>query len=120
MSTTTVKSFVKQFLAIIQGDDAKAKAEKVFRQAQSALNTYISSSTGDTIELEDKVEEAANKLAIARVNGGENITDRAAYVRNLLSAKNALTEAQENLEKHKVKLAFFKEELANLELDVTE
>lgn len=118
MNTKTVKSFVKGFLALVKGDTDEAKAEKVFRQAQSALNTQIAVLTGDSVRKEDAVSEAKEALEKARVNNGELISDRERYVRNILDAKNTLTYVEEELEKHVEKLAFLKGELTNLEKDV--
>lgn len=119
MNTKTVKSFVKGFLALVKGDTDEAKAEKVFRQAQSALNTQTAILTGDSVRKEDAVAEAQEKLENARVNNGNIISNRETYVQNLLDAKNALTEAEEALDKHEAKLEFLKEELTNLESDVS-
>ena len=115
MGKTKVTSFVNQFLAYVKGDTAQVQAEKVFRQAQSALNVSISSLTGDTVNFEDAITEAEENLLAARINKGLAITDRSAYVSQLLSAKNKLTTAEENLEMHNQKLNFLKETLTALE-----
>lgn len=104
-------TFVKQVVAILKGDDAEATGQKILRQADSALKTQIASLTGDTISLEDAVENAQENIVNARVNGAEQIKDRNLYVSNLLKAKNALTDAEENLASHKEKLAFLESEL---------
>jgi DNA repair ATPase RecN len=114
----TIKSFVKGFLAILKGDSDTVQAEKVFRQAQSALNTHISNCNGDTIDFEDKVTAAEEALQFAKVNNGVSIANRTTYVENLLNAKNNLTTAQDALKKHKAKITFLKEQLAELESDV--
>lgn len=119
MVKTKVTSFVNQFLAYVKGDTEQVQAEKVFRQAQSALNVSISSLTGDTVNFEDAISEAQENLAAARVNKGLVITDRSSYVSQLLSAKNRLTTAEENLEMHNQKLDFLKETLAALEKEET-
>lgn len=111
MSKTTIKSFVKQFVAAVKGDDATVVAEKVFRQAQSALNSQISSLQGDTVGLEDAVGDAKEALDKARINYGGVISDRNYYVRTLLDRKNAVTKAEEALETHKEKIDFLKAEL---------
>lgn len=121
MSTNTtvkMKSFVKEFIAVVVGDDATAKGEKVFRQASSALNTQIASLKGDLISKEDALEEAKDAQKLARVNKGNFITDRNDYVAQLLSAKNTVTQAEEALELHKKKIAFLESELASLNADV--
>lgn len=105
-------SFVNSFVAFIEGDDAKVIAEKAYRQSQSALKSHISSYEGDTIDLEEKVSEAKEELAKAEVNFGKKITDRKAYVSQLFSYQNKVTEAEEALEDHVAKIDFLKERLA--------
>lgn len=111
----TMKSFVKEVVAILKGDDAEATGQKILRQADSAFKTQIASLTGDTIGLEDKLEDAKENLRLARLNNGVVISDRNNYVRNLLNAKNALTEAEEELENHFAKLTFLQEQAALLD-----
>ena len=113
-----MNSFVKSFVAIITGDDAEAKAQKAYRQALSGLKSQISSLEGDTVNFEDRLEEAKEAQAKARVNNGEPITDRDQYVENLFDAKNDLTEAEQELEEHKARIDFLKEELNTLETEV--
>ena len=111
-------SFIEEIVALIQGDNAEAKAQKIKRQADSALKTQIATLTGDTIVLEDKLEEAKENLRLARLNYGEEIKEiekRTQYVQNLIKAKNAVTEAQENLNTHLETLDFITKELASLE-----
>ena len=110
-----MKSFVKEVVAILQGDNAEATGQKILRQADSALKTQIASLNGDTITLEDTVEYAQENLRIARVNNGKLITDRNVYVRSLLEAKNKLTDAQDALEAHLEKIAFLQGEYDSLD-----
>lgn len=105
-----MKSFVKQVVAVLKGDDAEAMGQKILRGADSALKTQIASLNGDTISLEDNVEAAAEGLALARINHGQIISDRNGYVSELLKAKNKLIDAEEALEVHKEKLAFLESE----------
>ena len=114
----TVKSFVKQFVAQIKGDDAEVKAQKALRQADSALKTQIASLEGDVISLEDRVTDAKERQALIRINSGQPITDRTSYVRNLLDAKNSVTLAEDALKIHKEKIAFLKGELDSLNSEV--
>lgn len=113
-----VKSFVKQFVAVVKGDDAEAKGQKVLRQADSALQSQIASLKGDTITLEDKLLSAQEAQDLARVNNGNAIASREAYVRNLLDAKNNVTYAEEALKAHKEKIAFLVGELDSLSKEV--
>lgn len=113
-----MKSFVKQFVAVVKGDDAEAQGQKVLRQADSALQSQVASLNGDTITLEDSVTSAKEALDLARVNNGQVIIDRSYYVRNLLNAKNKVTEAEEALKSHKEKIAFLESELKALSEEV--
>lgn len=114
----TMKSFVKQFVAIIEGDNTAAQAQNAYRQADAALTSQISSLEGDTVDKEQAVEEAKEKQKSARVNGGQKIENRPQYVANLLSAKNRVTEAEEALEVHLKKIAFLKAEKEEISKEV--
>ena len=118
MKMSTMKSLVKSFVATVTGDDATQKAEKAFRQAQSALKSQISSLEGDTINLEDRVTDAKEAQAQARINHGNPITDRNSYVASLISNKNAVVLAEKALKEHLDKVSFLKSELSALEEEV--
>ena len=113
-----IKSFVKEFAAILKGDDSTALAEKALRQADSALKTQIASLKGDTITFEDAVTDAKEAQALARVNNGQNITNRGSYVQNLLEKKNAVTKSEEAYDAHLAKIAFLEGELEALNNEV--
>ena len=110
MSVSKTKSFVKEVVALLKGDDAEATAQKILRQADSAFKTQIAALNGDTIALEDGVDEAKENLRLTRLNHGESIKDRNQYVRNLLDAQNKLTAAEEALESHLEKLKFLEDQ----------
>ena len=114
MSKTKVKSFINSFVALVSGETDTVVAEKVWRQAESALASQIPALKGDLVTLEDKVEEAKEFLAKVRLNHGKLIERREGYVEGLLRAKNAVTNAEENLADHKEKIAFLESELKNL------
>src|SRR5574344_1891504 len=109
-----LNSFAKQFVAIIKGDDAEAKATKVWRQAESAFKVQIAALGGDLIRKEDSVSQAEEKLAKALVNGGNEITDRDAYIANLISAQESLRQSQKNLTAHKETINHREVQSANL------
>lgn len=109
-----LNSFATQFVAAIKGDNAEVQAQKAWRSADSALKVQIANLDGDVIRKEDKVESAKEQLASARINGGNVITDREAYVANLISAKEKLTQAEKELAAHVKTTDFLKEEYANL------
>lgn len=117
-NTKKIASFVRQFVAAVKGDNVEVLAQKALRQADSALKTQISSLEGDTIAKEDRVTDVKEAQEAARINRGQPITDRNAYVRNLLDAKNNVTLAEEDLKTHKEKIAFLKGELDALNAEV--
>lgn len=119
-TSATVKSFIKGFVALVQGDTAEAQAQKVFRQVQAALNTQIAVMTGNSVEKEEAVEDAKDALNKARLNYGKELSssDRTRYVQNLIDASNALKEAEEDLVAHNETLEFLKAELAALESEI--
>lgn len=120
MGTTTVKSFIKEFIAHVKGDEVAAKAEKVFRQAESALKSHIASLQGDTIGLEDKVKEAEENAKKSLINFGETIVDRADYVSNLLKKENAAISAKEEHASHLLNVKFLEDKLKSLYEEVEE
>ena len=112
-----LNSFAKQFVAIIKGDDAEAKAAKVWRQAESAFKVQIAALGGDLIRKEDTVTQAEEKLAKALVNNGNEITDRDAYIADLISAQEFLRHSQKNLTAHKDTIEFLEEQYALLKAE---
>ena len=114
---TKLNSFAKQFVAIIKGDDAEAKAAKVWRQAESAFKVQIAALGGDLIRKEDAVAQAEENLSKRLVNHGNEITDRDNYIANLISSKEALKTAEKQLAAHKETIAFLEEQYALLKAE---
>ena len=112
-----LNSFAKQFIALLNGDDAEAKAAKVWRQAESAFKVQIAALGGDLIRKEDAVTQAEEKLAKALVNNGCEIIDRDAYISNLISAQEALRQAEKQLQAHKDTIKFLEEQYAKLKAE---
>lgn len=112
------KSFIKQFIAAVKGDTDEVLAQKVLRQADSALKSQIASLQGDTINLEDAVTNAKEGEASLLINNGALITSKEMYVKNLLLAKNKTTEAEENLRTHLEKIAFLEAKLKAINEEV--
>ena len=112
-----LNAFVKEFVAIIKGDEAEAKAAKVWRQAESAFKVQIAALGGDLIRKEDTVTQAEEKLTKALVNNGCEIIDRDAYIANLISAKESLKQAEKQLAAHKETIAFLEEQYALLKAE---
>lgn len=115
-----VSSFIKQFIAVVQGDTAEATAQKVLRQADSALSTQLNNLKGDLVDKEGALQDAKDNLALARLNDGKDLpgSERPRYVERLFKAKNAVTLAEEDLEKHKAKIEFIESELKSLKEEV--
>jgi multidrug resistance efflux pump len=113
-----LNSFVKQFAAILKGDDAEAKAAKVWRQAESAFKVQIASLNGDLIRKEDTVTVAEENLEKALVNNGNEIGDnRDGYIANLIAKKEALRQAVKQLAAHEDTIEFLEEQYALLKAE---
>lgn len=111
VAKTTV-SFVKQFVALIKGDDDEALAQKVFRQADAALNTHIAILKGELINKEESLETAKENQIKALLNNGKQISDRDSYVEGILAAENAVIQAEKALKAHQDKLALLESKSA--------
>lgn len=110
-----IKSFLREFKAVMNGDSDGVTAEKAFRQSQSALATAIATVTGDLIAKEDAVEAAQERLRRVRVNNGQLITDRSEYLRNLVDARNDLIGAEQALADHRELIEFYQTEKSKAE-----
>lgn len=109
---TNVSLFFKLILAVIKGDDAEATAIKIQKKAIAALTAQIAAKVYHTLTLEDLLEAAEVELGVARVNGGDLITDNDKYIRVLLTRKMEFDTAVENLNTHKKTIKFLEEELS--------
>lgn len=112
-----LNSFIALTMAILTGDDNKAIAAKNWRKADSAFQSHISNLEGQTVDLEDKLQDAQEKFEKALVNYGKPIENRTVYMDAIIRAKNAVTEAQENLDNHMQNLADLREIHTNLSVD---
>jgi DNA repair exonuclease SbcCD ATPase subunit len=98
MNTTVAKTFIKQFVAMVKGDDAEVMAAKVQRKAKAALDSELANLNGELVDKEQALEDAKENLAKAIINNGYEIHDRRSYVRTLLEAEQAITKAEDSLE----------------------
>ena len=112
-----LNSFAKQFIALVKGDETEAKAAKVWRQAESAFKVQIAALGGDLIRKEDAVVQAEENLAKRLVNNGNEITDRDAYISNLISAQEVLRQSQKNLTAHRDTIVFLEKQYAKLKAE---
>ena len=113
-----INAFVKEFIAIIKGDDAEALGLKNWRYAESALKIQITSLGGELIKREDEVEKAKEQLLRARVNFGNEITNSDIYSSQLLRYKDNLTKVEKELEATKRTIEFFNEQYDLLRAEV--
>ena len=105
------------FRSVSQSRYAEAKAARVWRQAESAFKVQIAALGGDLIRKEDAVTQAEEKLAKALVNNGNEITDRDAYISDLILAQEFLRQSQKNLTAHKDTIKFLEEQYAKLKAE---
>jgi hypothetical protein len=111
---TTLGSFLNQFVALVQGDDVEAQAEKTWRQAKTSVETQLAALKGETFDREQQVEEAEEKLRLATLNNGKSIegkSGRTDYINQMIDAQNKLTSAKEALEEHNKTVSFLKTRL---------
>ena len=114
-NTKEIKSkFVKSLVAFCEGDDVEAKARRIQRRAQSLVTMAVSSKDNDILKAEDEITLAKEKLEEAIYNNGKLDFNEKTYVENIVKAKNALTDAEEQLESEKDTLAYLKEVLAQV------
>lgn len=119
MNKRTIKSFVKQFIATVKGDEVEAQAEKTFRRAQASLKSHIPALEGELISFEDAVTTAKENVDKSLINYGKSENfDSSAYITSLISAENDLTKAEKNKADHLKKINLLKKKLEILETDV--
>jgi hypothetical protein len=116
-----ISSFVKEFIAHVQGDTSKVLAQKVYRQADGALSSQIALEKAALIQAETQLETAKELKAKAIINNGKLIEGMEAmttYVDNILAAENSVIEAEDELKERKAKIKFLETTLANLKTEV--
>lgn len=114
-----VKSFIKQFVAVVNGDNAEALAQKTYRQADAHLESEIAVQKGKLVDKVTAVEVAEEDVQLARVNHGKPISNRESYLQSLKSAKEALLDAKEAQTEVEELIKFFtsEKEALNAEVD---
>lgn len=112
-----LNSFIALTMAILTGDDNKAIAAKNWRKADSAFQSHISNLEGQTVDLEDKLQDAQDNFEKILVNHGRSIESRTGFIDAVIRAKNAVTEAQQNLDDHMQNLADLREIHTSLSVD---
>ena len=119
---TNAGSFLNQFVALVQGDDATVQAEKTWRQAKTSVETQLAALKGETFDIQQQVEEAEEKLRLATLNNGKSIdgkSGRTEYISQMIQAQNKLTESKEALVEHEKTVSFLETRLEFLKVEAT-
>ena len=112
MSTSVkTKTFVKQFVALVKGDEAEATAAKVQRKAEAAIEARLAALKGHLVDAEQKVSDSEEALVNARMNGGKQIDNREHYVDNLINATQQIESTKVNLDNIKHTITMLTAEL---------
>ena len=118
MEQTINQSFVAKFKTLASEENVEALAARTFKQSVTALKGAINSMEGDTDDKQDALDQAKEKLENLVYNNGKVLgsskSDRDQYVRNLISAENAVKEAEEALNSHNQTIEVLKGHLKNL------
>lgn len=109
MSNTKLLSFVQQVIAVLKGDDAEVTAIKIQRQAKNALTPQIAVKISLTSDLEDQVEQRKEALKLYLINNGKLIENRDIYIKDLLTIKQNIVNAEEELSLHLQDIKFLEE-----------
>lgn len=114
MSGLNINRFLEWSLAILTGDDNKAKSLRNQQYAIAAFKTQIAHMEAEMITKEQDIVTAEADRKKVFVNQG-NLMDtaelRAKYVENVIAAENATRAYQKALNTHKETLAFLRQQL---------
>lgn len=103
-----MKSFVKQVLAAMKGDNDKVIAERNYRKANSAVKGQLSSLESKKVDAEVDLDEAKDALVAAKYPI-TLIKDNATYIRTIVKRQEDVDSAQEKLDSINESSTFFKE-----------
>lgn len=116
MATSKNNKFKKDFVSTLKDVESPDKlAEKAYRQAEAAFKAQISIAEGDKVNLETTLEEKIERLASARVNGGNAINSRTDYIQGIINAKGRVNDAVEAVKAQEELIQFLKDEFAALQ-----
>lgn len=106
MSKATVSKFIKQTIALITGDDAEKTAVRIERKASTGVRSELILQEQEVVNLEDRLIDAKENVTRALSNNGILIEDMVEYMRNLVSAGQAVDHLEEEIEDRKELLDF--------------
>lgn len=104
-STSSLSKFVQATIAFITGDTDTATALKNERLGKASIKGQLSALEGALVNAEVKVETSKEALEKA-IYPTSLISNQEAYYRNIVSAQEKLTVAEEELEAIKDSIAF--------------
>lgn len=111
---TTAKSYVKQIIARLKGDESQVVAEKNFRKAVSSVKQQIGALENKEVDLDTQLDEANEKLSDAKYPTSL-ITNTQSYTQGIATAQERVDNAQAELDTTKKSISFFKALLTEFE-----
>lgn len=112
-----MKSYVKETLARLTGDNNEVVAQKNYRKASSILNGQIAALKAKQVDSEGVLEEAQENLKAAKFPS-ELITRGESYIEQLNYAKERVKDAQQDLDDVKASITEAETTLAEFEAEV--
>ena len=114
---TKVKSYVKEVLARITGDEKAVIAEKNYRKASAAAKGQIASLEAKLVGAEDQLDNANEALVVAKypttsIGEGKN------YIQGIIDAQASVDNAQKNVDDIKASIKFNQGLLAEFDAEV--
>lgn len=99
---------VVEIAARIKGDDATAKAAKIGRKCNSAINSQIAALQAKEVDQEDAVDTAQEALNDAKYPT-DTFTSGQNYIQGITDAEERLEAAREALDDTKSSIRYFKD-----------
>lgn len=112
----TTKSFVREVLARIKGDNVTVIAEKNYRKAEAAINGQIAALKAKLVEEEGHVDDAQEALDNAKYPT-EPIASADSYVKNIKEKQEKFDSAKEALENVNSSLKYYEDLLKGFEAE---
>lgn len=112
-----MKSYVKQAIASIKGDDAAALAQKNYRTANAATKGQLAALEAKKVRDEDNVAAAQERLDAVKYPA-ERITNSEEYILDLVHANRVLVSAKDELDSTEESIKFFNDLLEEFDAEV--
>lgn len=112
-----MKSFLKEVIARVAGDEAEVVAQKNYRKATSAVKSQVAALQAKEVDDEAAVEQAQENLDNATYPTTP-ITDNKAYVAGIQRAYDALQKAEDELVATRDSIDFFSSLLEGFDKEV--